>query len=432
MHKIELIPIDEIKPSPRNVRKHPDKQIKAIARSIEAFGFNVPILIDADNTVLAGHGRLEAAKLLGFTPVPCFRLDHMTPAQGRAFMLADNRMSEGSSWDEELLAEELRDLFSLPEMEFEAEATGFSFPEIDDRIEELTPEALDDPEDDLAPQAAPQRAAAGDIWQIGPHRLACGSVLDPAVLTMVLAGRTVRLVLTDPPFNVPIDGHVSGGGKTRHREFAMAAGEMSRPEFTGFLQTALQNMVQHCYAGAILMVFMDWRHMVDLQLAGEAVGLTLKNLCVWAKTNGGMGSFYRSRHELVLIFKSGTAPHVNNFGLGEGGHYRTNVWEYGGATALTPEGRADLAAHPTVKPVRMLADAIRDVTGRGDVVLDGFAGSGSTLVAAEKTGRVAVLVELDPLYCDVILVRAERATKEDAVQVLCGWPRSIEVKGQPK
>ncbi|WP_459178382.1 site-specific DNA-methyltransferase [Albidovulum salinarum] len=395
-------------------------------RSIESLGFNAPIVIDEDNMVLAGHGRLEAAKRLGMSFVPCFRVTHLSAEEARAFVLADNRLAEDATWDDDLLAEELKDLFSQPDLTFEVEVTGFTLAEIDDRIGAQDPEALDDPEDDLLPAVLPRRVYPGDLWQIGAHRLLCADARDPVAYEVLVEDRKVRMVFTDPPYNVPIEGHVSGGGKIRHREFDMAVGEMTSMQFTAFLRTVLDRMAGHCHDGAILMVCMDWRHMVEMVRAGRDAGLVLKNLCVWAKTNGGMGTFYRSRHELVFVFKAGTAPHVNTFGLGEGGRYRTNVWEYPGATALTAEGRSDLASHPTVKPVRLVADAIRDVTGRGDIVLDAFGGSGTTLVAAERTGRIAALIELDPRYGDLILARAEKATKEDAVQLVCGWPRRLD------
>lgn len=230
-----------------------------------------------------------------------------------------------------------------------------------------------------------------------------------------------RMVFTDPPYNVPINGHVGNSGKTQHREFAMGVGEMSSSEFAAFLQTAFQNMAEVSVDGAIHFICMDWRHVSEVQMAGQGVYSDLKNLIVWVKDNGGMGTFYRSRHELIFAFKVGTAPHVNSFELGQHGRYRTNVWEYRGVNTLKTDRMDELGMHPTVKPVEMVADAIRDVSGRGDIVLDLFGGSGSTLIAAEKTGRRARLLELDPIYCDGILARWEAFAKDDAAQLVCGW-----------
>jgi DNA modification methylase len=223
-------------------------------------------------------------------------------------------------------------------------------------------------------------------------------------------------VFTDPPYNVPIDGHVSGLGRVRHREFAMGVGEMAEAAFVGFLTGSLTNMAAHCRDGAILYVCMDWRHLAELSAAGQQTGLELKNLCVWNKTNGGMGTFYRSKHELVFVFKHGDSSHVNSFGLGETGRYRTNVWDYPGISSIGPTRSAELAMHPTVKPVALVADAIRDCSRRGDIVLDPFAGSGTTVIAAQMTGRVARVIEYDPFYCDTIIRRFEQFTGKAAVR----------------
>jgi DNA modification methylase len=239
-----------------------------------------------------------------------------------------------------------------------------------------------------------------------------------------MKGEQARMVFSDPPYNVKIDGHVGGSGKTKHREFAMASGEMSGHEFTQFLSTAFGNMAEASMDGSIHYLCMDWRHMGEMLAAGHQVYDELKNLIVWAKDNGGMGTFYRSRHELIFAFKKGGAPHVNTFELGQHGRYRTNVWQYRGVNTMRAGRMEELALHPTVKPVQMIADAIRDVSGRGEIVLDVFGGSGSTLIAAEKTGRRGYLVELDPIYCDRILARWEAYAKDEAERVVCGWPQS--------
>ena len=228
------------------------------------------------------------------------------------------------------------------------------------------------------------------------------------------------MVFTDPPYNVAIEGNVSGLGKIRHREFAMASGEMTRDQFTSFLSSAFANLAPHSSDGSIHFVCMDWRHMGEMLEAGAANYSELKNLIVWVKDNGGMGSFYRSRHELIFAFKNGSLPHINSFELGQHGRYRTNVWQYRSVNTLKAGRLDELAMHPTVKPVAMIADAIKDVSRRGGVVLDLFGGSGSTLIAAHKTGRRARVCEFDPVYCDRILQRWEIFAKDDAELVACG------------
>ncbi len=266
----------------------------------------------------------------------------------------------------------------------------------------------------------------GDAWELGPHRLICANALDPEAYATLLDGETAQMVFTDPPYNVPIAGHVGGSGAIKHREFVMASGEMSEEQFTGFLEVALKNLAAHSADGSIHFICMDWRHMAELLAAGRSAYAELKNLCVWVKDNGGMGTFYRSRHELIFAFKNGTAPHINSFELGQHGRYRTNVWSYKGVNTLRAGRMDELALHPTVKPVQMIADAIKDVSQRGGVVLDLFGGSGSTLIAAHKTGRRAFICELDPVYCDRIIARWEAYAKDEAELIACGLARAPE------
>lgn len=426
---IEMIPPADLRPWAHNARTHSQKQLRQIADSIRTFGFTNPVLIDQADTVLAGHGRVEAAKALGMAQVPCLRIENMSEAEKRAYVIADNRLALNAGWDEELLAQELQGLLATEDLGFDLGVIGFEVAEIDSLIEGLAPEEPGDPDDDLVPAIAPRRVDPGDLWQLGAHRLACGDALDAAVVAQLMEGEAARMVFSDPPYNVRIDGHVGGSGRTRHREFAMAAGEMTVPEFTDFLTRAFRNMADHSLDGSIHFLCMDWRHVGEMLAAGGAVYDALKNLVVWAKDNGGMGSFYRSRHELVFVYKLGTAPHLNSFELGQHGRYRTNVWNYRGVNSLRPGRMDELRLHPTVKPVQMIADAIKDVSGRGEIVLDLFGGSGSTLIAAEKTGRRARLVELDPIYCDRILARWEAQARDEARQILCGWPRAAVTGG---
>ena len=419
--QITHCPPTTLTPWPRNARTHSTKQIRQIAASIRQFGFTTPVLIDEAGTILAGHGRVAAAKFLSLPTVPCLPLTHLSEAQKRAYVLADNKLALNAGWDEDLLAAELGALLAQ-DLDLEVGITGFSIPEVDDLLATVAPEEPDDPADEALPDAAPARVHRGEVWQLGAHRLICGDVRDPAVLPALMAGEQARLVFTDPPYNVPIDGHASGLGRITHREFAMAAGEMSREAFTAFLQQALAPLVAHSVDGSIHYVCMDWRHLPEILAAGEAVFTELKNLVVWVKDNGGMGTFYRSRHELILVFKHGTASHCNTFELGQHGRYRTNVWQYRGVNTRRAGRMADLAQHPTVKPVHLIADALRDVSGRGEIVLDGFGGSGSTLIAAEKTGRRARLCEIDPIYCDRILARWETYATDDATRLEAGGP----------
>lgn len=400
--------IRQLRPWARNARKHSKKQIRQIADSIEEFGFTNPVLIDQDDTILAGHGRVEAAKLLGWTTVPCLEVEHMTAAQKRAYVLADNKLALNASWDEELLSEELAALSEI-DLDFDIGLTGFSISEVDNLLDLDEPEQDQDPRDDTLPSKAPARVSFGELWALGPHRLVCGNSLDAATVSNLMDGKVARMVFADPPYNVPVDGHVGGSGKLKHREFAMATGEMTAEEFVGFLGQTFSNLVAHSADGSIHYICMDWRHMGEVLAAAEGKYSELKNLIVWIKERGGMGTFYRSRHELIFAFKKGNAEHINSFELGQHGRYRTNVWEYKAAS------QTDLQLHPTVKPVLMIADAMRDVSGRGDVVLDLFGGSGSTLIAAEKTGRRGYLCEIDPAYCDIILARWEALSKDEAV-----------------
>jgi DNA modification methylase len=419
--RVRLIPLTELKPDARNPRIHPRRQIRQIARSIETFGFVVPVLADAYGNLLAGHGRIAAAKLLGWTDVPGISIDHLTEAQARAFMIADNRLTENSMWDERLLAQHLKDL-SLLELDFSLEVTGFEMGEIDLRIEGLNSQAdtSGDPADDLpAEPSEPPVTRVGDLWLLGPHRLYCGSAIEDGAYAALMQGDKAAAVFTDPPYNVPIQGNVSGLGAVHHREFVMGSGEMSEAEFTAFLHRAFSACRRNTRDGSLHFICIDWRHMSEVLTAGRHVYSELKNLCVWVKSNGGMGSLYRSQHELVFVFKQSRGSHRNNVQLGQYGRNRTNVWQYPGTNSFSrgsdgEEGKL-LALHPTVKPVAMVADAIMDCTARGDIVLDAFLGSGTTIIAAERTGRHCYGLELDPAYVDLLITRFQDFTGKRAV-----------------
>lgn len=414
--QIELRDLKSLRPYSGNARTHSPKQVRQIADSIRRFGFVNPVLIDDDGQVIAGHGRLEAAKFLGMTEVPVLPITHLNAAEKRAYILADNKLAEKAGWDRDILAIELQ---ALIDFDFEVELTGFELAEIDLILDEDRARASSEPEAvDLVQEISPGPPITqpGDVWALGAHRLICGDARDPEVLAMLLGDDAVDMIFTDPPYNVKVDGHVGGLGKVKHREFAFASGEMSEAEFTTFLREALAPAAARCREGAIAYVCMDWRHMRELLAAGDAVFHELKNLCVWNKTNAGMGSFYRSKHELVFVWKVRAGQHVNSFGLGDTGRYRTNVWDYAGVNTFRAGRDEELTLHPTVKPVALVGDAIRDCSTRGDVILDMFGGSGGTLIAADQAGRQARLIEYDPSYCDVIVARWQKLTGKTAVR----------------
>jgi len=384
----------------------------------------VPILVDRNGKVIAGHGRVLACGELGWAEVPTICLDHLSEAQARAFMIADNRLTEIATWDDRLLAQQLQDL-SLTGLDFSLEVTGFEMGEIDLRIQTLEdmPEPADDPADAVPePSAGPPVSKLGDLWFLDRHRVSCGNALDRAAFAALMAHERAAMVFTDPPYNVPIDGHAIGLGAIHHRPFPMASGEMDEAAFTAFLGEACRNLAAFSARGSLHFICMDWRHLDELLAAGRDAYGELKNLCVWVKDNAGMGSLYRSQHELVLVFKEGRRAHRNNVQLGQFGRNRSNVWRYPGVNSFarsTAEGNL-LALHPTVKPVAMVADAILDCTARGDIVLDAFLGSGTTVIAAERTGRRCWGLELDPAYVDTIIRRWQALTGGSARHAASG------------
>jgi len=406
------VPVSSLKPYPNNPRKHTPKQIRQIADSILKFGFTNPVIIDKDDVIVAGHGRVEAAKLLGLVTVPAVRLEDLTPSDIRMYRFADNRLAEKSVWDDEMVSIELQNLVDDPTVE-DVTLTGFDMAEIDIKLEGLS-QPRKDPDDRVPalPEGAPV-CRLGDLWAVGPHRLYCGDATKSASYARLLGNRRAQMVFCDLPYNVKIGGHVSGLGKVQHREFAMASGEMTSPEFADFMRKVFANLVAFSEKGSIHYQCIDWRHAAQMEAVGLEVYSELKNYCVWVKTNGGMGSLYRSRHEFVLVFKSGNGPHINNVELGRHGRYRTNVWEYAGMNSFGKGRDKKLASHPTVKPVAMVADAIYDCSNRGGIVLDACSGSGTTLVAAHRTGRRGFGIELDGRYADVTLKRLQEVTKSE-------------------
>src|ERR1700730_9378723 len=419
--RIEYRPLDEITPNPRNPRKHSSRQIKKLARIISKQGFNVPLVIDRHGNLLAGHARYEACIKLGFTEVPTICLEHLNEHEALAFVLADNRLAELSEWDDKLLAEHLKDLSLV--LDFDLELSGFEIGEIDLRIDDLKPVAAagEDPADEL-PAVGPKITQTGDLWILGWHRILCASALEASAYALLCDKSRAAIVFADPPYNVRIERNVSGLGAIRHRDFIMASGEMDPLEFTAFLSRTFKLLARYSSDGSIHFICMDWRHMGELLSAGHEAYGELKNVCVWVKNNGGMGSFYRSRHELIFVFKHGTAAHRNNVQLGQFGRNRTNVWEYPCISAFGKSGEEGnlLAIHPTVKPVALIADAIMDASARGEIVLDTFLGSGTTVIAAERTGRHCYGLELDPTYVDTTVRRWQTYTGERAHHAVTG------------
>jgi DNA modification methylase len=406
--------VSALKPNPRNARKHSEHQLALLSEIIRKYGFTNPLLIDEENNILAGHARHQAAVRLGLKTVPTICVRGLSSRDKKALAIADNRVAELAEWDPQILAQELGELFNSEfDLDFDPRIIGFETVEIDQIItsaSSATAPTAPDPDDVVAAPEAGQRAVTqpGDIWNCGKHRLLCGNALIVDAYAELLGDQPAEIVFTDPPYNVKNAGHVTS--RPGVREFAMARGEKSDEEFIEFLHQACRNFARYSVDGAVAFLCMDWRHLSHLFAATIDIFGPPKNLIVWAKTNAGQGTFYRSQHELILPFVVGTGTPVNNFGLGAKGRYRTNVWTYPGCSSFGAHRDEALSMHPTVKPVALVKDALLDCSNRGAIVLDPFGGSGTTMVAAERTGRRARLIEIDPLYCDVIVDRWQRLT----------------------
>lgn len=404
--------LSDLKASVRNARTHSKKQIHLIAESIKAFSFTTPILVTTDGEIVAGHGRYQAAKLLGMEKVPVILIDHLGPQQIRALRIADNRLAELSGWDDEILKLELGELI---ELDFEVEITGFETAQIDVLLDPGPPVAAKvDPADALTALRDVAVTVRGDLWLLGEHRILCGDARERGDYQALMGGELAQMVFTDPPYNVKIDGHVGGLGRTKHREFAMASGEMSKLEFTGFLHAVFAEIAAASQDGALIYSCIDGPHLHEMLNAGYGVFDELKSVITWAKPNAGMGSLYRSQTELITLWKTGKAPHVNNIELGKHGRYRTTLWSYAGVNGFRKGRMAELASHPTVKPCAMVMDAIKDCSKPKGIILDSFSGSGTTLIAAAKTKRRGYVMELDPLYVDGAIRRWETLFKAEA------------------
>ena len=400
--KIESCAVDALKPRSRKLRKSDLEHVREIANSVSTLGFNVPLLIGKDNVVVDGASRLEAAKLLGLSSVPCIRVDHLDETEQRLLRLAVNRLGEKGFWDLGELEAEFKELIIA---DAPIEISGFGADEVEQLINAVDQDGSEAV--DLTPSTGPAIARAGDLFRLGNHCLICGDATDPAVVRRLMRTDVARMVLTDEPFNGAIGGHVTDGTA---RQFANPSGEMTEAQFLAFHRKWIEAVLPYLVDGGLLGPFIDWRGLPIVHAAATALALTPLDLVVWAKTNAGTGSLYRSQHELLPLFKKGSASHVNNLSVGKRGRLRSNLWTYPNAASVGSGVRKGLQDHPSVKPTAMLQDALIDLTNRGEIVLGPFLGSGSALIAAENTGRVCRGIEPDPLYVDVIIRRYEAAT----------------------
>ncbi len=416
----EYLATGGLRPMPGAPRHHPNSQIRALTKSFEAFGQVLPVLIDTEARIISGHAQWEVAKRLGMSEVMVIRIEYLTEPQIRALMVGLNRLADLSKWNDEALDAILLDL-QAQDLDFDIEAIGFTEIEIELRLDGLE-DAVEQDDEVIVVGRGPSITRTGELWQLGEHKLLCANALEAESWSSLMGDDRASVVITDPPFNVPIDGHVSGLGKHKHREFAMAVGEMSQEQFTAFLSSAMTLAHDWSAPGSVHYWAMDWRHIVEICSAGQKVYERYLNMAVWTKTQPGMGSFYRSQHELFFVFAKGGAPSRNNVQLGRFGRSRSNVWSYPSAASLarTAEEGNPLAMHPTVKPLALISDILLDASAKGDIVVDPFAGSGTTLLAAQKLGRKARCLELDPAYCDTIIGRWQKWTGEPAVRIADG------------
>jgi DNA modification methylase len=398
--------IEELKGNPKNPRLHSKKQIQKIARSVATFGFNMPLLVDGNLQLIAGHGRLEACKLLGIRRVPTICLEHLSEIQTRTFMIADNRLTENSTWDDRLLAEQFKVLAEV-KLDFNLEVTGFEIGEINLMIDGLTPARAgeEDPADPLHEMESAVRVTqAGDLWLLGRNRLVCGDALDEQAYFLLMDGPGAAAVFIDPPSEVKVDAPIGDLGRVKRRRSALASREMGETEFTQFLTIACRLLATNSRDGSLHYVCLNWRHLEKFLSVSRKVYAELTALCVWNKGTAGTGNLYGSQHELILVFRNGETSHRNDVTPGQLGRNRTNVWDYPGLT----------------KPVGLVADAIMDCTATGEIVLDTFLGNGTTLIAAERTGRICYGIEIASVCLDAAIRRWQKFTGHEAVKAASG------------
>lgn len=420
---IERVKVSLLEPWPNHARVHKPRKIQKLAKSIAAIGQLNPVIANSDYVILSGHARVLAHELLGLDSIDVVRVNHLSEEEQRAFVLHANRIAEEAEWDRSNLKLELELLIGA-DADFDLELSGFEIGEVDLALQ-FDEAPLEEPPVPDPPHKPVTRF--GDLWRLGEHLLLCGDCRDASNWKRLMQGEKARFCLTDPPFNQRISGHVSS---VERAEFAMASGEMSDEQFEEFLRTSLERAIGHTVDGGLHLVAMDHHNLDRLFAAANPIYSKRLNLVVWAKTNAGLGSLYRSQHEIFALYKVGDAAHVNNVALGKMGRHRTNVWHYAGANTFRKDRAEDLAAHPTIKPTDLCADAILDLTHPGDIVIDGFGGSGSVILAAQHTKRRARVIEYEPRFCDVAIQRWEAMTGRKAVRM--GEQAPLALPAPPK
>lgn len=418
-NNLQMVDIESIILRSKSLRKHSKKQLQKLKNAINKVGYVNPILLDEKYNILAGELRLFAAKELGFTQIPAIILENLTPEEIEAIRILDNRIAEDGEWNFENLKDEIEKLMKF---DITFEDLGFDTVDYDEiflikNSGENKVHDTDKEDESWLDANIPTKVKTGDLWRLGDHFIFCGDSLNDKSFEILMQGELAQIVVTDPPYNCKIKGHVCGLGKTQHEEFAMASGEMTDSEFAEFISKFMQNLVKFSCDGSLSYIFMDWVGVKLLLTQGKKHYSELKNIAVWNKKVGGMGAMYRSQHEMVPIFKNGKAKHQNHIQLGKNGRYRTNVWDYSGVRATNPTSLELLKLHPTVKPVAMLHDILLDSSSKNDIVLDCFGGSGSTLLAAERCKRRARLIEINPRYVDVSIYRWEKETGKTAKMI---------------
>ncbi len=412
---IETISIENLNRYSNHTRIHSKEKIAKLAKLISKYGFIIPILIDSEKKeIITGHARIQAAQELNLQNVPAIMISHLTKAQIKAFRIADNKITEGSEWDVNALRLEF---LELQDLNFDLSLTAFELPEIDLIV--LDDDNADDDCDEIPEVTDNPIVKPGDMFQLGNHRIACIDCRNEDDVLNLTQGEEIDLVITDPPYNVKINGHVLTHTKS-HSEFAMASGEMSKAEFTEFLTSVFKVFANIGKPGSLHYHFIDHKHIEEMLEAGSSAYDDRLNICVWNKTNAGMGSFYRSQHEFCCLFKKGQTSHTNNVQLGKFGRNRTNVWTYPGMNTFSENRDELLSSHPTVKNMQMIADMILDASNTGEIVFDGFLGSGTTLIAAEKTGRIFMGTEIEPKYIETTIARFQAMSDKPVIHLATG------------
>jgi hypothetical protein len=417
---VERVAIDSLRAADPPVRRHPKKQFKKVCRSLEAFGQVTPIPVTPDGEIIDLELVWRALEANGAAYVNVIVVAGKSPEEISALRLALNRTASDGMWDDKNLRVVLQNLLDC---NFDLDIPGFDAPEIDHYLNLDAPQAnVEENGSDIPPVAATAISKPGMIWSLGDHRVGCGSATDLTFVSRVLCGRTANVCFVDAPRNIKVDGSIAGRGRRRHREFIERAGDLSTDEYFALLRDSLLVLKRNSAPAALIYSCIDWRHVIEMTVAGHACDMPLYAICVRTNTNGGMCGIYRNEHEFVCVFEAGAERPLDNVELGRHGRNRTTVWSYAGMSSFGKKRGELLGTHPTVKPVAMIADVLRDVTKRGQIVLDTFLGSGSTLMAAQETGRACCGVESNPLYVDVAIRRWQNATGRDAVLVMTGEP----------